>query len=224
MKAPRHSVLLAAALVALTSPCHAIIVAYTGAGANAGGGAGNLNIGRQFSVTGSGITIFDLGVWDSGGNGLVNPHTVSLFTINSGAGAANANTALFGSATVNVPAGTAAPLDSGFRFAPLATPTFLAPGNYSVVAFGTNVTGGDPYGDGGGFPTGGNVSDIRFDPYQFTSATPPPYPNGGDTGNHSSASFRYELGNVTVPEPSIAVLALFGAAALGGGRRRRPRA
>lgn len=190
------------------------VVGYTGTGAVAGAATGNLNIGRQFSVTGSGITLRDLGVWDSGGDGLINSHAVQLFTINSGAGAANANVAPIAGAGLTVPAGTTAPLDSGFRFTSLSSGLFLAPGNYSVVVYGLNVSGGDPYGDGGGFPTGGNVSDIRFDPFQFTANTSPTYPNGGDTNNHSSASFRYDLGN-TLPEPgSLAGLVIAAATGL----------
>jgi hypothetical protein len=86
------------------------------------------------------------------------------------------------------------------------------------VAYGLNVSSGDPYADGGGFPSGGNVTDIRFDPYQFVDSGSPAYPNAGDTGNHSSASFIYDLGNTT-PEPTS--LGLLGAAALGLLLRRR---
>lgn len=205
-------------------PAHApaALIAYTGTGATAGAATGNLNIGRQFSVTGTGITLQSLGVWDSGGDGLLDSHTVTFFTINSGAGGANANVTPITGASVTVPAGTAAPLTSGFRFANLAAPIFLAPGNYSVIAYGMNSTT-DRYGDNGGLPTGGNVSDIRFDPYQFTANTSPAYPNAGDTGNHSSASFLYDLGNTT-PEPgSLGLLGIFGAAALvSRSRRIRP--
>jgi hypothetical protein len=197
---------------------HAAVIGYTGTGATAGTNSGNLNIGRQFSVTGTGITLRDLGVWDSGGDGLVNSHAVQLFTITSGAGAANATVSPVAGGGVTVPSGTAAPLDTGFRFTSLASGIFLAPGNYSVVVYGLNVTGGDPFGNGGGFPANGNVSDIRFDPFQFTAAASPSYPTQGDTNNHSGASFRYELGN-TVPEP--AGLIGFVVAAAGGLLARR---
>jgi hypothetical protein len=206
------------AAAAVTGRASAAVIAYTGTGATAGQAGGNLNIGRQFAVTGTGITVRDLGVWDSGGDGLAKAHAVTLFTINSGAGAANASVTPVAGGSATVPASTAAPLDTGIRFTSLTAPIFLAPGNYSVVAYGLNVTGGDPYADGGTFPANGNITDIRFDPFQFTAAASPTYPTQGDGGNHSSASFRYDLGNTT-PEPgSVAPLAV---GALGLTRRRR---
>ena len=186
----------------------ASIIAYTG-NATFGGVGGNLNIGREFAVTGSGITILELGVFDYGGNGLINSHLISIFKINSGAGGANANVSLLPGGTVTVLGGMNGPLIDSFRFASLATVIYLAPGNYSIIAYGLNSNGGDPYGDHGGLPSGGNVTNIPFDPFQFTSATSPAYPIGGDSNNHTSVSFLYNLGNTistSVPEPETFVL------------------
>jgi|GEM_PF-3766628 len=209
-----------AAVCCLASPAGAVIIAYTGTGALSGGASGNLNIGRQFSVTGTGITVRDVGVWDNNDDGLANSHTVTLFSIIAGAGTGTATVTPITGGSATVSSGTAATLDTGMRFTSLATPLFLAAGNYSVIAYGTNASGGDPYGDGGAFPSGANVSDIRFDPFEFTPATSPTYPNGGDSGNHSSASFRYDIGN-TVPEPASIVLFGLGAGSLFLATRRR---
>jgi hypothetical protein len=213
---------VALAIGSLGLRASAALVGYTGTGALAGTNAGNLNIGRHFAVSGTGVTLRDLGVWDSGGDGLATSHVVTLFKINSGATGQNANVTPIAGGSVTVPSGTAAPLDNGMRFTSLTSPIYLAPGNYSVVAYGLNVTGGDPFGNGGGFPSAGNVDDIRFDPFQFTANTSPTYPTQGDTNNHSSTSFRYDLGDTT-PEPGSVTVLLSGAVVLLC-RKRRGRA
>ena len=192
------------------------VQAYNGTGATTGGAGGNLNIGHEFTVTGTGITVQQLGVFDNGSDGLVSSHDVTLFSIGS-TGSNPTNTPL---ATVNVPAGTTAPITNGFRFEPI-TPTYLAPGNYAVIAYGLNSTGGDPYGDGGGLPDGtNNVSDVRFDPYQFTSAGTPAFPNSGDGNIHAASSIIYDVGNTTVPEPASLGMLTIGAAGLLARRRK----
>jgi hypothetical protein len=63
-----------------------------------------------------------LGVFDLGGNGLVESHDVTLFKINSGAGAANANVSAITGGSVNIASGTGASLESSFRFKALTNP------------------------------------------------------------------------------------------------------
>ncbi|TRU86387.1 MAG: hypothetical protein EWV54_14445 [Microcystis novacekii Mn_MB_F_20050700_S1D] len=200
----RHRGGVALISLAVAGTAQAAILSYGGVGATQGIVAGTLNIGRQFTVTGSGITVIDLGVFDLNGNGLVASHDVTLFKINSGAGAAGANVSALTGGSVNIASGTGTSLASSFRFQSLANPIYLAPGNYSVIAYGLNKLG-DPYGQGGQLPAGGNVSNIGFTPFQFVTASSPAYPNSGDSNTAlSSASFRYNLGNTTttpVPEP-----------------------
>jgi hypothetical protein len=161
-----------------------------------GGAANNsgLNIGHKFVVSGAGITIYHLGVFDYQGNGLGAAHTVTLFD-DSG----NSHNAIDGGSVV-VPAGTAAPLANGFRFSPLAQPIKLPAGSYSVIAYQMNGnSASDGYGENNvsGFNGGGNVSDLPYTSYQFTTAGSPSYPDTGTANNLASASFTYS--NVIAP-------------------------
>ncbi|HEY9751874.1 MAG TPA: PTPA-CTERM sorting domain-containing protein, partial [Coleofasciculaceae cyanobacterium] len=155
-----------------------------------------------------GITVIDLGVFDGDGDGLVDSHDVTLFKINSGAGAANANVSPIAGGSVNVAAGTAASLQDSFRFQALTNPIYLAPGDYSVIAYSMADFSTDPFGIGGQLPTGGNVTNIDFLPFG-ASAPSPAYPTFGVPNlNISSASFRYNLGDTTgnttvVPTPAM---------------------
>ncbi len=166
-----------------------LIPAYTSNAAPSGSNTATRNSGREFTVSGESVVVRDLGVWDSGADGLSVAHAVTLFSLDKiGAGAKG--TPVPGG-SITVAAGTVAPLDTGFRYAPLAAPIELAPGNYAVVAYGMNDK--DRTGDGGGLPlpaTG--VTDAHFDPYQNVVAASPAFPNTGDTNSHSNASFRFE--------------------------------
>ncbi len=165
-------------------------VGYTGNAASKTGVKGRVNIGHEFTVTASGIRVLSLGVWDAGADGLTEAHTVTLFSLpalglNPGAGAVPVQ-----GGSVSVPAGTVAALDSGFRFADLASQIELEPGKYAVVAYGMN-SAGDGYGDGGGVPyTGSGISDGGYSPYELSSALSPAFPNSGDQLGHATASFR----------------------------------
>ncbi len=164
---------------------------YTGSDANRGTKPGKLNIGQEFTVTGSSINVRDLGVWDFGANGLATTHVVSLFALNKLGLQPGAGATLISGGSVTVPAGSAAPLDSGFRFATLPQPVVLEPGNYAVVAYGMSDSG-DPYGDGGNVPySGSGVSHGGFSPFEFGDATSPTFPNAGDQNPHAAASFHF---------------------------------
>ena len=168
-------------------PARAQVVGYfadpyiTTFGGASGANGNHLNIGNTFNVTGTGITVYQLGAFDWQGDGLGSSHIVTLFSN---------QTAL---ASVTVPAGTAAPLNDGFRFEPLTTPVFLPAGQYAVVSYQMNSS--DPYGDyNNGLPSdfntgasvtrGGGIFDF------VTSTTAYPTQNGGGY-NFISASFTY---------------------------------
>lgn len=191
-------------------------IAYTGTTATRGGATGNLNIGRQFTVTGNGILVDSLGVFDFGGDGLINSHTVTLFSIGS-LGINPVATPIAGG-SVTVQAGQGADLQDDFRFADLAQSLVLAPGNYSLIAYGMNSNGGDPYGDNGGLPSSSSLIHFGFDPYQFTASGSPAYPTGGDSNNHTSVSFLFRA--VIIPEPATITMGIMGLASLMIRRRR----
>lgn len=183
-------VAISAAAFLCDSASAATYISYTGGAATRGAAAdnGNLNIGREFTVTGNGIDLQDLGIWDYQGNGLAAAHAVTLFSLNQVGSGATATA--IGGASVTVPAGTTATLDNGFRFQSLASSIHLAAGNYAEVAYGMNSN--DPYGDGGNTPSAvPDVANGGFDPYLFTSAGSPSFPAGGDGNNHSSVSFHF---------------------------------
>ena len=173
-------------LVCLGVSASAQVVGFTaGPGATYGGAANNgpgLNIGNTFSVSGSGITVLQLGAFNLGGDGLNAAHTVTLFD-------ADTQTAL---GSVTVPAGTVAPLVNGYRFVSLGSPLYLPAGNYAVVAYqmNGNVPANDPYGDNGeGFNGSANLND-GGGIYSFTTSPSPAYPTSG-SGNFDCASFTY---------------------------------
>lgn len=206
--------------LAVAHPAAAQTAAFTAAATPKGGGAGNgnLNIGTQFTISGPGIVVSSLGVFDFGNDGLGASHTVTLFSdTNSG----NTHTAL---QSVTVPSGGSA-TTSGFQFASLATPATLLPGNYSVIVYGLDGAGGntDPYGENTGtaFHGDGNVSSSGFTVYNFTNDTSPTYPTEGTTNAFrgtsgaylASSSFTYTDAITPTPEPSQA--AMFGMGILG---------
>lgn len=176
-------------------PLSTPIVAYTGSSAVLGliSAKGPFDMGHEFDVTGEGISVVDLGVWDAKADGLAAPHTVMLFSLDRTGAGAQATPIPGGS--VVVPAGTSAPLEDGHRFAPLPEPLSLVPGHYAVVTFGLDEN--DPYGDGGNIPLSSTgITDATFDP-QNLAKPGTQFPTGGDSKPHACASFRYRGPNTS---------------------------
>jgi lysophospholipase L1-like esterase len=177
------------------------VIGYTESGATTGvwakSGDLSMNVGREFHVVETGISVVDLGVWDEGADGLAAAHTVTLFSLNRAGQGAIATAVRGGSITV--PVGTAAALHDGFRFASLPAPIRLAMGDYAIVAYG--FTTQDPYGDGGNIPLSSTgIIDAQFDPYdRGTTEAPaspsPTFPTGGDGNDHAGASMHYQVVN-----------------------------
>jgi hypothetical protein len=123
------------------------------------------NLGLDFNVN-SPVTVTELGVFDSGANGLSRPLTAQLWS--RGAGGPVLITSLAFT--------TASPgeLIGGSRFKKLATPVYLAPGPYAICA----------YGYGTGEPNGNALS-----PTWTTDAAPQiSYVGGGRFGDPANPS------------------------------------
>ena len=160
--------------------------AYTAVPTGPYGGAGNnsgLNIGHTFSVNFDNIVVTSLGAYNYGGQGLNASHDVTLFDENL-----NVVT------SITVPAGTNAPLISGYRYQELTNPIILTPGDYTVVAYqmNGNNNGSDGYSEtyGNTFYGGLNVTK-GSGTYSFTSFGSPDYPNTVVPDNFGSASFLF---------------------------------
>jgi hypothetical protein len=222
-KMKKNTLLIALAMLGASSftAISAPITAYNGTAFTIPGGAGgDLSIGRQFDVTGSGITIQSLGVFDFGNKGLLTSNVVRLFSITANGAGGGSPVAITGG-SVTVAAGGSATASS-FQFQSLA-PIFLAAGKYSVIAYNMDI-GGDVYGDnqpaGTGLPVAGNnITNIAYSAYQF-SIVDPAYPNSGFGNNLASTSFQFDVGN-TIPEPGTWALLAFGLTTVTVLRRRR---
>jgi hypothetical protein len=126
------------------------------------------------------MAITQLGVFDADGNGLVNPHAVGLWADDG---------TLLGSTTI--PAGIAAPLVDGYRYAPI-TPVLIRPGHYPLFPLSARVAAEFSAGDADDFvtPIGGGFVDPVYPQYNYSGAytwaffglgAGLPFPSGGWT-------------------------------------------
>jgi hypothetical protein len=177
--------------------------------------------GWQFVPASGGDDIFitQLGVFDNGGDGLVNPHQIGLWQ------AGNVSGTLLASATV--PAGTAAPLEVGYRWVPItpvripyAVSSYVVAAQYSAGDADDMVTPRPS----GPWPYYEFARDIGV----FTSAgraglgNDLPYPSGWTScgeGCIPEINWEPNLKYTVVPEPSVWVL--FGSGLLFGFWRHR---
>ena len=106
--------------------------------------------GFEFYAPAGGTTINALGFWDATGNGLLAPHTVSVFQYDPAFGGSGYQLVV----TATVPPGTNAPLINGYRW--VGIPTTALPNNgqgggyYAILANQTedtwaNTIGSAPY-------------------------------------------------------------------------------
>jgi hypothetical protein len=142
-------------------------------------------LGFEFQVITS-LQVGGLGVYDYNKDGLSQADAVGLWT--------SSGTLL---ASVTVPAGTAAPLDNWFRWAPLASPLTLQPGTYVVGARqGSDFYGWDPV----------NLTMAPGTVYlqdRYVRSGGLDYP--GSTENNAYGSGWFGGNVVVVPEPTTTV-------------------
>jgi hypothetical protein len=167
------------------------------------GTVGNVTCGYEIDVTHA-ISISALGIFESGGNGTEESHTVALW---------NGSGTLLSS--VLVPAGAAADIVNNFSYAPV-TPLTLTPGFYVVGAY---YQDSQEQGFTGEIE---NVTDLAVDPdfsiveYKFAHpgfADPPlVITQNGNPGFENTFGPNFLM--TEVPEPSTLALVGLGAAAL----------
>lgn len=171
-------------------------------------------LGMDFDVV-LPVTVFSLGVFDSGQDGLTLSHVVRLYD----------RTTQQSVAMVTIPAGISAPLVGGSRFIDLSTPLSLPAGFLGSIVAEINSADGNGNTHGGGgvstlntgggainFVGGGRVSDDG--PGVFPARL-----DGGPANRYLAGTFTF--GITAVPEPSTALLVVMGLVALAAVTRFR---
>jgi lysophospholipase L1-like esterase len=213
MKTPFLATGVLGLLVAFAGSARAQTAAYS---ANVNGPFGSLaintgmNIGHTFSVSGTNLQIVALGVYDYIGDGLVVPHTVTLF-----ANVGGTYVPITGGSTV-VPFHTTAPLNNGYRYHSLPSPISLPPGNYAAIAYSMNGGGGsDAYSDyssGNNTFNGGLYLTDTGSVYELSTNPSPVFPgkaggvSGTPTNNLGCVSFTYNFVSTSSVPVSVPVV------------------
>ena len=150
-------------------------------------------LGMDFIVNES-VLVTELGCFDSGGNGLGSNITVQLYARNTNGTPTNFADDTAGAVLATETFFTTSPgtLLEGNRFKPLATPVTLAPGSYSIVAYGYsaaelngNSSPGWETNSGGGklsFVGGGRYGNAAVFPTNL---------DGGPANRYAAGTFKF---------------------------------
>jgi hypothetical protein len=149
------------------------------------------SLGMDFDVNFP-ITVSQLGVFDSGSNGLSRTITSQIWSRNGNSGS------LLASLTFTP--GNPGTLVGGDRFKPLGSPLILPPGSYTVVAYGYGV--GEPNGnaaEGGPLDSqktlndgGGRISFVGSSRYGNAGSFPSTQDSVG-ANRYSAGTFQYQI-------------------------------
>jgi hypothetical protein len=167
--------------------------------------------GWEFTVS-QAIDVVSLGLYDAGGDGLVNSHQIGLWSSSS--------TLL---ASTTIASGTSATLGfDSFRYVTLANSLRLDPGTFRIGAFYVDGDGDQIAQNAAPVGAAGFVTfvDSRLSGPSFGDPTTPSAVVGGAFG----PNFQFRAATTVVPEPSSVVLLLTGAGVLALVGRRRMRA
>ncbi len=165
------------------------------------------SLGMDFEVAAP-ITVTQLGVFDSGADGLARTITGELWSR-----VGNTGTRLAQLSFTNADPGT---LANGSRFKPLATPLVIQPGSYTIVAhgYGAGEPNGNSSGAAGGFGStdagGGVISFVGAGRFG-TAGQFPATPDGGPSNRYGAGTFQYSFSftpTAGLVNPSFEAIAL----------------
>jgi hypothetical protein len=164
------------------------------------GTQGNFNgaLGMDFLVNGS-ITLDELGVFDSAGDGLLSPITVEFWSRNDG-GTPDDPIDDFGGAvlaTASFGPGDDGTLNGGSRFKPVDPPLELTAGAYTIVAYGYSDI--EPNYNTGGAPGEPELTTIESPSITFVGSSRfgatgglfPDSPDGGLAQRYGAGTFSF---------------------------------
>ena len=176
----------------------------------------DLSLGLDFDVVAYGTTIYSLGVYDFGLDGLLSDHVVYIYDRTTGLSVAS----------LTILAGTGTLID-GYRYITLPTPIELAEGFMGSIVVdylsgnldrNANVHGFlavDPGPDVHGGGALSNVGKGRYGGPGAYPATPDGFYGGGPANRYHAGSFQFD------PNPEPGTLVLLGSVGLAAAVRRR---